>query len=934
MKVRVASAGTGKTTSLVLRYLELIGCGTPLRRVAGVTFTRAAADELRQRVGGGLRELLEKGEYLDYALHERSRPAFEEARLELDGATLTTIHGFMSHALRLVAPTMGLDPDFGGLGEWEARATFEEEWRSLRYLASSAEHGLHAACALLGSEADDLLLTLFGARSLTERFSPGDHPTHQALQTLFEAVYKRYEIRLGASLLPPSEIERRALKLVRNPKALERLALRYHTVLVDEFQDVNPLQGEFFERLEGGGLNIEVVGDPKQSIYGFRNADVGVFRRALEGALASDSVLPPLDQTRRHARVITRFLNHMTGTFAAGGLGFGPLEAPEVSTVGTQTDVQGRVELHWMVGDAPVGDLRAAEAAVLSSRLKALHERGHAYGEMAVLARSYAGLNVIETALLTAGLPYVLVQGRGYFERLEVRDLYHALHVGIDASGLSLAAWLRSPFAGLDLADVDRLLLSENPVERLEADFPEVFGRLERIRQQVRGTPLDALKFLVRAPFVGGKRYVDFLDARARENVDALLFTVAQGPPGEIEILLDRLELLSRQADAGDVPQSGEGISLLTVHRAKGLEWPVVAVFDMGRGSRAQTQTIYVKHDGAIHCQESGGFEEARKLVKAREEGESYRLLYVAASRARDVLVMTGSVKGNKADGWADALCAMNLGPDTKSYTRPDFVLQTHSHHPTRFAPPPVKLEPTPIAPAPYIDRHFPRHTHPPVTSPSALKSSLNSDIHPVSHAGFGTLEAHEPLPFSDPDEGERLPGRATTVGTLVHYAISQNWSARNAQHVENLRAQEVMFPFLPGEQESILDEVRTLLGSYESLLGEALPALEDRTEDHAELPMALPQDATVWQGVIDRLYCAGGVWVLEDYKTDYVIAPERYYFQLAVYLKAVQEVRGVTPRVRLVYLREGEVLELTHETLLEAFAGARAQLSKSNGRA
>ena len=176
---------------------------------------------------------------------------------------------------------MGLDPDFGGLGEWEARAMFEEEWRSLRYLAGCPEHGLHAACALLGDEADDLLLALFAGRSLTERYVADEYPTHRALQTLFEAVYKRYEIRLGAALLPPGEIERRALKLVRTRFALERLAARYHTVLVDEFQDVNPLQGEFFERLEAGGLRVEVVGDPKQSIYGFRHADVGVFRRAL-----------------------------------------------------------------------------------------------------------------------------------------------------------------------------------------------------------------------------------------------------------------------------------------------------------------------------------------------------------------------------------------------------------------------------------------------------------------------------------------------------------------------------------------------------------------------------------------------------------------------------------------------------------------------------
>ena len=829
----------------------------------------------------------------------------------------------MTQALRLVAPMMGLDPNFGGLGEWEARAMFEEEWRSLRYLAGSPEHGLHAACALLGDEADDLLLALFAGRSLTERYVADEYPTHRALQTLFEAVYKRYEIRLGAALLPPGEIERRALKLVRTRFALERLAARYHTVLVDEFQDVNPLQGEFFERLEAGGLRVEVVGDPKQSIYGFRHADVGVFRRALSRAVASGDVLPPLDKTRRHALVIARFLNHMTATFAANNLGFGLLEAPEVSPAGAQAEAEGRVELHWVAGEAAVADLRATEAAVLAERLRALFERGHAYGEMAVLARSYAGLSVIEEALRAAGLPYVLVQGRGYFERLEVRDLYHALKVGIDASGLSLAAWLRSPFAGLGLAEVDRLLLAENPLERLEADFPEVFGRLEHIRQRVRGAPLDALKFLVRDPFIGGKRYVDFLDARARENVDALLFTVAGGPPGEIEILLDRLELLSRQADAGDVPQSGEGIALTTVHRAKGLEWPVVAVFDLGRQNYAQPQALYIHPEsGAMCCRGSEGFEEVRKLIKTREEGESYRLLYVAASRARDVLVMTGSVKGGRAESWAGALCAMGLGPDTKSYARPDFILQTHPPRSVRTGPqvsPPASRA---LTPAPYIDRRFPRHAHPPVTSPSHLKASRSGTPH-LSH--LDETHAHEPLPFADPDEGERLPGRATTVGTLVHYAISQNWSAKNARHLENLRAQEVMFPFLPDEQESILDEVRTLLGNYESLLGGALPSLTERTEDHPELPMAFPQGATVWQGIIDRLYCADGVWVLEDYKTDVDIVPERYHFQLAVYAKAVEEVRGVTPRVRLVFLREKEVLEVAHETLFEAFEGARA---------
>ena len=163
------------------------------------------------------------------------------------------------------------------------------------------------------------------------------------------------------------------------------------------------------------------------------------------------------------------------------------------------------------------------------------------------------------------------------------------------------------------------------------------------------------------------------------------------------------------------------------------------------------------------------------------------------------------------------------------------------------------------------------------------------------------------------------MPGRSRTVGTLVHYAISQNWRADNPVHLENLRAQEVMFPFSVSEQEDILDEVRGLLANYQALLGDALPSLGSRDEDYPELPMALPHGTTVWQGIIDRLYRVGERWVLEDYKTDQMIEPEHYHFQLAVYLKAIREVRGVTPEVQLVYLRERHVVTLKTEVLEEA---------------
>jgi ATP-dependent exoDNAse (exonuclease V) beta subunit len=842
-----------------------------------------------------LATLLATGRYLDVTLDPVSSPAararLEEAALELAGATLTTIHGFMAELLRLCAPGLGLDPDFTVIGDWEAQALFEEELGSLRYLACDPAHPLHQPFARLTG--DEGLLALFKGRSLAQGYRPAPGEDNALLVDLYGRVFERYRLRLGAGLLTPSELERRALTLVGSPSLLARVRSRYARVLVDEFQDVNPLQGQFFERLEAGGLGLEVVGDPKQSIYAFRHADVSVFRRALAGGERQ----PPLAQSRRHAGVILRFLNRMTGTFAERGWGFAAGEAPVVAAAGAQAERLGRLECHWLRGEERVDLLRAREAEVLAQRLGALGA-SYAYSDMAVLARSYHGLAVVEAALSAAGLPYVLVQGRGYFERLEVRDLYHALRVAVQPRGLSLAAWLRSPFAALALADIDRILGAGEPLTVLGADFPEVHARLGRIQTAVRElSPLGALKELIRSPFIGGRRYVDLLDARARENVDALLFTVAQGPPGELEILLARLELLSRQAEAGDVPQSGEGIRLLTVHRAKGLEWPVVAVFDAGRKPMTRAESLYVEpQEGVVAMRGTPRYEALRAASRERERQESYRLLYVAASRARDVLIISGSVR-RKPEDWAEAIDALGVGVSGQAWDRPELRVQHWPYAPAAgplSAPPPSASAELPA----WIDRRFSLSPLPPVFSPSALKGD------------------DEPLPLPDEGEGERVPGRARAVGTLVHYAIGQDWSAQDPEHLANLAAQEVMFPFSASERNEMMAEVADLLASYERLLGSALPWPRD--EDYPELPMALPRGATVWQGIIDRLYRVGESWFLDDYKTDHETLPERYFVQLGLYLLAIREVLGVEPELRLVYLRYGKV-ERLEAALVEA---------------
>ncbi len=910
MRVRVASAGTGKTTSLVQRYLELIEDGRPLRRIAGVTFTRAAADELRQRVGAGLTEVLERGSYLGGLFTPTGDLApFRTARRELDGAVLSTIHGFMIAALRLSAPVLGLDPSFAVVGEWEAAAMFEEEVRSLRLLAADETHPLHGAAALLGEDAGPWLLALFGKRSLAGRLEPGDGARGRALVELYEAVYARFEARLGAVLLGPGEVERRALRLLEVPQARARLASRFPVALIDEFQDVNPLQGRFFERLEASGVRVEVVGDPKQSIYGFRNADVEVFRRALDAAEATGEVAAPLTETRRHARALTAFLNRVTDGLAERELGFGPREAPPVRAAGAQAAVAGSVALHWVVGDAPIGRLRAQEARVLAAALRRAHrEDGIGYGEMAVLARAYGGLAVAEQALRHEGIPCIMVQGRGYYVRSEIRDLVHALHVGIEPAGLSLAAFLRGPFGQLPLAEVDAVLRASDPVGALRKGRPSVARRVEEMGRLSRLPPLEALKRLMRDPLVDGRRYVEFLDMRARENVDALLFELAAQPPGDLEVLLDRLELLSAQAEAGDVPQSGDGVQLLTVHRSKGLEFRLAAVFDAGRMPYARFEPLYLDAEaGKPYVAGSEGYDAAREAALARDEQESYRLLYVAASRARDALVVTGSVKQGRAEGWAAALSALGFGPAAPgSVADADgarIVTVAFDDAPDAAAAP-SGSEPVVLEAAPWTERVWARPRHPPVTSPSRAKGAA----------------APERLSASDPDAEGALPGRALAIGTLVHYAVGQDWTADDPLHMANLAAQEVMFPFSPEERDEVLGEVGALLRAYRAMLGRELPLLEMRERDRAELPVVLRVGDTVWQGVIDRLYRVRGAWVVEDYKTDRSVVPERYAFQLAFYVRAVEEALGARPTARLVYLRRREVVTLDDMALRRAF--------------
>ena len=839
MRVYLASAGTGKTHALVEELLGLVRRGVPLRRVAALTFTRKAAEELRGRAKRAVLEL------------SAEDPGLKEAEREVHGALFTTIHGFMAEALRHTAPLLSLDPDFAVMDELLAEAVFLEEARSLLYLKGRDE-GLAEA-----------LRHLYRKRTLAETLRP--LPGAEEVFALFEEALAGYRRRAWAAL-GPSDLEGLALRLLENPKALGRVVERFPFVLLDEYQDTGPLQGRFFQGLEEAGARVVAVGDPKQSIYLFRNARVEVFREALKRA----EEVRRLTTTYRHARAVAAFLNRFSALFGEEGV--------EVETARPE---EGRVEVHWVVGEGDLEAKRRAEAHLLLDRLMALRDEGYAFSEMAVLVRSRNSLPPLEAAFRARGVPYALGRGRSFFTRPEVRDLYHALRLSLlegppgPEERLALLAFLRGPWVGLDLSEVEEALKAQDPIPLLPE---EVQRKLLELRQLAGLPPLEALKRLAR-----DEVFLRRLSPRARANVDTLLLLAAMERFPDLEALLEWLRLRAEDPEAAELPEGEEGVQVLTVHAAKGLEWPVVALFDLSRGENPREEDLLVGLGGEVALRGTPAYQEVRGALRKAQEEEALRLLYVALSRAKDVLLLTGSATGRPGP-WVRAMERLGLGPESQ-----DPLVRLHPLRKPLLPNPSPEPPPSP-SPAPYASLAFSPRPLPWVYSPSAYK------------------KAQEPIPLAEALEKEALPEFYRALGTLVHYAIARHLDPEDEGAMAGLLLQEVAFPFAEEEKRRLLQEAKGLLRCYRGMLGLLLPPLEAREEDHAELPLVLPLGGTVWYGVLDRLYRVGGRWYLEDYKTDQEVRPEAYRFQLAIYRRALLEAWGVEAEARLVYLRHGLV--------------------------
>ncbi|HEU0092338.1 MAG TPA: UvrD-helicase domain-containing protein, partial [Vicinamibacteria bacterium] len=480
---------------------------------------------------------------------------------------------------------------------------------------------------------------------------------------------------------------------------------RFRFVLIDEFQDTDPLQVEVAELLTGGRPGaLVVVGDAKQSIYRFRRAEVALFRRvAAEAAARPGHAVLHLTQNFRSRAAILRFVNR---AFAALIIRSDEAGQPAYEAIGPPPGLSEDPSVIALRFEAPFAegeDLLRAEARALAAFLAEVAAGAHQVrdphtgvdrpsraGDVMVLARRLTQMRPLEEALESAGLRFTIEGGKSFFDRQEVHEVLAVLRALDDPSDrVSLVAALRSSFCGVSDRDIVAYALSggalwlgapapeaQTPGAETVAPALALLGTLHGLRTSLSVPALierlyDETRIL--AALTGTRRgetqvaNLEKVVVLARKASDLGVLTVR----GFVRLLQERIRTAREEPDLPATrPGDPDTVRILSIHKAKGLEAPVVALYDTADDLRTDVDLVAQWAEGTIAvgfragCQPPG-WDVLSAREKVRAGAEARRLLYVACTRARDLLVIPSPPKDARVGAfWKDLIAQLPARSD------------------------------------------------------------------------------------------------------------------------------------------------------------------------------------------------------------------------------------------------------------------------------
>jgi len=506
------------------------------------------------------------------------------------------------------------------------------------------------------------------------------------LATAFGARFS--EMKRAAGVLDFDDLQVLAVELLEShPDIAGRYRERFRLVMIDEFQDTDALQLRLVAALSDDDLCT--VGDEKQSIYRFRGADIDVYRAHRAEMEAAGALEVPLGVNYRSHGDVLSFVNAVFSSdeyFEGDLLRLVPPDGPrEPQPHDDAFEAGPRVEAMFVDSSDVDGTYcREAEAREIALRLKELTDAGVGAGDMAILVRAYSRAHYYAEALAAVGIPAVIVGGSRFFELREVATMRALTRVIANPSdGAALGELLVSEFCPITDDGLARLRLSAEGQDRAplwellagrrdrlgEADAASaelLVTLVERARDALGTRPLSDVLLgavedsgwdlrLLSAANAGRDAFANVLKfARLAETFED---GNARGPAGFATYLDAKEALGDKEAPAAVADDQTPAVRIMSVHASKGLEFPVVVVPDLASGPSGRNTAVRTSvEDGHLRVAvsppptddsstlpKSARFAELAELDKQAEAQEGDRTLYVAFTRARDLLIVSGS---------------------------------------------------------------------------------------------------------------------------------------------------------------------------------------------------------------------------------------------------------------------------------------------------
>lgn len=735
------------------------------------------------------------------------------------------------------------------------------------------------------------------------------------------------------------------------PAVSHHVRERFKHLLIDEFQDTDPLQVEIVRTIAGDEPGrLVVVGDAKQSIYRFRRADVALFRRISEEAAGRPGhAVLPLRQSFRARPALLRFVNRAFAELIEfsreadqpayepitppPGLPEGPavlalrFAAPPLAAMDELLEAEAEAAAAF-IADAARGGQTVRDPGTGA-------ERPSRAGDVMVLLPRLTQVRFLEDALDAAGLAFAVDGGKSFFNRQEVHEALAALRAIDDPSDrASLVAALRSCFFGVSDRDLVAYALSGGalwvgaagekgrPGGEVVAPALELLGRLHaaRLRLSVPAlleTLYDETRVL--ASLTGTRRG----EARIA-NLEKVASLARQGGAlgvltlrGFTRVLAARMQDSSEEPDLPAArPEDPSTVRILSIHKAKGLEAPIVVLHDLAASLQTRASVIALWDEGKVAV----GFRQGcrppdwnalaqRDELRARAEGR--RLLYVACTRARDVMVVPRPpADAQLGDFWAELLPWLDRGApedvrviDAATVPRPaaaregldraglmaaeggDAVGARWQERRTELV---AEAAARPLPPVPVV-RAAGRTAPPPVGALSAVAGEAVATLLDPDVRGrdFGSL-VHRILEWIPLDRATLEAVAAMASALAPSFGLDVRAAERAAEAASRVLA-------LP-----LLDRARKAPRVFRELL------------------VWFPEGDELLEGVVDLVFEEDGGLVVVDYKTDHILGEQalaqaaHHAPQLQLYARGLAQATGLGVRQRLVlFTGLGQVVEV-----------------------